>query len=218
MVHELTGLGHRVLGCARTTSDIERLRLTYPAQDFCSVDVSHDSEVKTWALCLFEKYGSPDLVINNAAVLNEKAPLWNIPEQDFNNLLATNITGMVNMIRHFAPLMIERRQGKFINVASRWARKIEVGIGPYCSSKCAVVILTKVLAEELRPTNVVAVALNPGIINTQMLQLYLGRGTPQEPKCYPSPAAWATTAIPFILGLGLKDTGKLRSLPRGGIL
>src|SRR5580698_6652394 len=115
MVDEFVRLGHTVLGCARTRSEIEELAGLYPGNDFQSVDVALDAEVKAWAEGLLEKHGPPDLVLNNAAVINLKASLWSVRDREFSEEIDINIKGVVNVVRHFAPSMINRRRGLFVN-------------------------------------------------------------------------------------------------------
>jgi NAD(P)-dependent dehydrogenase (short-subunit alcohol dehydrogenase family) len=108
--------------------------------------------------------------------------------------------------------MINEKQGIIVNFTSRWGTMFEKQMAPYCATKWAVVALTRVLAEELRLEGIAAVGLNPGIINTGMLQKYLGDNGVFEVSKYPTAADWASAAVPYILSLGLKDSGKLRTV------
>jgi NAD(P)-dependent dehydrogenase (short-subunit alcohol dehydrogenase family) len=208
MVDEFVRRGHKVLGCGRSPDQIEMLATKYPKHDFCIVDVASDKQVSTWARHLLTKYGPPDFVLNNAAIINGKTPLWEVGNREFSSEVDTNLKGVANVIRHFAPAMIERGRGVIVNFSSRWGSKFEKRMAPYCATKWAIVALTRVLAEELKSFGVVAIALNPGIVKTRMLQQYLGTKTIPRTSEYPTPAQWAKVAVPFILGLRLRDTGK----------
>jgi NAD(P)-dependent dehydrogenase (short-subunit alcohol dehydrogenase family) len=211
MVEEFARLGYTVVGCARTKDEIEQLARIYPRHDFQAVNVASDSEVRNWAARILETHEAPTFVLNNAAVLNSRAPLWEIPNQDFSDEVDINIKGVVNVIRHFVPSMIRKRRGVIVNFSSRWGKKCEKQMAPYCATKWAVVALTRALAEELRPEGVTAVALNPGVVRTGMLQRYLGHiATPDAASL--TPAECARVAVPFILRLNLKDTGKFRTV------
>jgi NAD(P)-dependent dehydrogenase (short-subunit alcohol dehydrogenase family) len=216
MVDEFVRLGHTVLGCARTRQEIENLARLYPTHDFKVVNVASDAEVRAWAQCLLRQYGPPDLVLNNAAVINLKASLWKVADRDFSEEIDINIKGVVNVIRHFTPSMITRKRGVIVNFSSRWGKNFEKQMAPYCATKWAVVALTRALAEELKLEGVAAVAINPGIVKTGMLQRYLGNTTP-DMSGYPTPAEWAKIAVPFILRLRIKDTGKVRNVPKANI-
>ena len=78
----------------------------------------------------------------------------------------------------------------------------------YHGSKWAVEGLTQALAEEL-PSSMAAVALNPGVINTEMLQSCFGEAA----AAYPAADLWAKTAVPFILKIGPRDSGTPLSVP-----
>ena len=84
-------------------------------------------------------------------------------------------------------------------------------MAPYCATKWAVVALTRVLAEEIKPNGIAAVALNPGTVKTGMLRKYLGNPT-ADISGYLDPADWAKIAVPMILRFRLKDTGKVRNV------
>jgi len=81
-------------------------------------------------------------------------------------------------------------------------------VATYCATKYAIEGLTLALAQEL-PEGMAAVPLNPGIINTEMLQACFG----DDAGSYPSPEKWAKQAVPFVLGLSAKDNGKSLSVP-----
>jgi NAD(P)-dependent dehydrogenase (short-subunit alcohol dehydrogenase family) len=80
--------------------------------------------------------------------------------------------------------MIRRGSGVIVNFSSGWGRSVSAEVAPYCASKWAVERLTRALAEEL-PSGLAAVPLNPGIINTEMLQSCFGA----DAQNYPEPAA-----------------------------
>ena len=82
MVDEFVRRKHTVLGCGRSQNGIEQLRKQIgPPHDFAVVDVASDGEVKAWAGRLLSAYGPPDLVLNNAGVINKNARLWEVPER-----------------------------------------------------------------------------------------------------------------------------------------
>jgi NAD(P)-dependent dehydrogenase (short-subunit alcohol dehydrogenase family) len=212
MVDEFVRLGHKVSGCGRTEAHIEALARSHPGHHFQKVDVASDAAVMAWANDLLEKHGPPDFVLNNAAVINEKASLCDVRERDFSEVIDINIKGVVHVVRHFVPAMIRRQRGVIVNFSSRWGHKVEKQMAPYCATKWAVIALTRALAAELRPEGVAAVALNPGIVKTGMLERYLGHASNPDVTTCLTPQQWANRAVPFILSFGLKDTGKIRNL------
>ncbi|WP_229501698.1 SDR family oxidoreductase [Nostoc mirabile] len=115
--------GHTVIGCARSSDAIDKIRHSYGApNDFTYVDVANEQLVKKWAEQVLEKYEPPDIVINNAAITNYPAPLWEIPSKEFSDLIDINIKGVVNIIRHFVPAMVKKKRGIIVNLSSGWGR------------------------------------------------------------------------------------------------
>jgi NAD(P)-dependent dehydrogenase (short-subunit alcohol dehydrogenase family) len=209
MADEFARLGHTVLGCGRSKHGMAQLIQTFgKPHDFQSVNVAADSEVKSWANRLLNIYGPPDLLLNNAGIINRNAALWKVSAQEFSDVIDVNIKGVANIIRHFAPAMVEKRHGVMVNFSSGWGRSTEADVAPYCATKWAIEGMTQALAQEL-PPGMAAIPLNPGIINTDMLQSCFGSSA----SSYPTAREWAKTAVPFLLNLGPSDNGKPLSVP-----
>ncbi len=212
MMDEFARLGHTVLGCGRTEAELARLRRAFgPPHDFCRVNVATDAEVQAWAGRLLASHGPPDWLLNNAAVVNREAPLWEFTAREFGELVDVNLKGIVNVIRHFVPAMVKRRSGVIVNFSSGWGRSTDAGFAPYCATKWAIEGLTQALAQEL-PRGMAAIPLNPGIINTPMLQSCFGVSA----AGYPTAPEWAKIAVPFLLRLGPGDNGKPLTVPIRG--
>ncbi len=204
MVDKFVELGHTVMGCGRSRETISTLRTRFrPPHDFQAVDVSLESQVEPWAARLLSAQGPPDLLVNNAAIINQNAPLWQVPADEFDRLFDINVKGVANVIRHFVPAMVARKSGLIINFSSGWGRSVAKEVAPYCASKWAIEGLTLALAEEL-PRGMAAIPLNPGIIDTDMLRSCFGGGASR----YPTPAKWAEKAVPYILSLNSRENGK----------
>jgi NAD(P)-dependent dehydrogenase (short-subunit alcohol dehydrogenase family) len=202
--------GHTVIGCGRGAEQILDLRFGFGAPHrFDIVNVAEAAKVDVWSETVSATHGAPDVLINNAALMNTPAPLWKVPADEFKRLIDVNVTGTANVIRAFVPAMVERGTGTIVNLSSGWGRSVSAEVAPYCASKYAIEGLTKALALEL-PKGMTAVPLNPGVIDTDMLRIGFGESAGD----YGKPAAWAQTAGPFILRLGPKDNGK--SLTVGG--
>jgi NAD(P)-dependent dehydrogenase (short-subunit alcohol dehydrogenase family) len=209
MTGEFIRLGHTVIGCGRSEKAIAELKKQFIApHDFAVVDVASDEQVAGWAKRILLVQGAPDLLLNNAALINRNAPLWEIPAQEFSDVIDVNIKGVVNVIRHFVPAMVSRRIGVIVNFSSGWGRSADAEVAPYCATKWAIEGLTNSLSQEL-PSGMAAVPLNPGIIDTDMLRSCFGGSS----SGYPSPAKWAKTAVPFLLGITAKDNGRQMTAP-----
>lgn len=201
--------GHEVCGAARNAAGVAELTAAYgPPHCFEVVDVRDDARVAAWARSVGAAERPFDLVINNAAIIHRTAPLWELPAEEFDDVLRTNVSGVANVIRWFVPPMVARRRGVIVNFSSGWGRSTSADVAPYCASKFAIEGLTQALAQEL-PDGMAAVALNPGIINTDMLRVAFG----PEAGGYPSPEAWARRAVPFLDGLTARHNGQSLDVP-----
>ena len=204
LAEEFIKAGHAVIGCGRAGDAIFELRMAHAApHDFSVVDVALDNKVALWAAKVLENDSPPDLLINNAAVMNRLAPLWEQDDREFTKLTDVNIRGTQNVIRHFVPAMVAKKKGVIVNFSSGWGRSVSPEVAPYCMSKWAIEGLTKALAAEL-PAGMAAVPLNPGVIDTDMLRSCWADGAAGHPKA----EEWAKTAAPFILKLGPKQNGQ----------
>lgn len=209
LAEEFIRLGHVVLGCGRSEKDIAALQRQFSApHDFAVVDVADDAQVAGWAGRVLADGSAPDLLLNNAGIINRNAPLWEVPAREFSDVIDVNLKGTANVIRHFAPAMIRRGRGVIVNFSSGWGRSTDAGVAPYCATKWAVEGLTQALAQEL-PPGMAAVPLNPGIIRTDMLRSCFGGSA----AGYPPPGEWAKIAAPYILKIDAADNGRPLSVP-----
>ncbi len=212
LTEEFIRLGHTVLGCGRSPDTIARMQKQFGSpHDFAVVDVASDGQVATWAKRILKSRGAPDLVLNNAGLINRNAPLWEIGAQEFSDVIDANLKGVANVIRHFAPVMVKNKSGIIVNFSSGWGRSTDAEVAPYCATKWAIEGLTQALAQEL-PPGMAAVPLNPGIINTDMLRSCFGGSA----STYPTPEEWAKIAVPFLLKLGASDNGRPLTVPVRG--
>ena len=196
--------GHRVTGCGRSQSLIDELAAENgPDSSFECVDVSDDSQVGRWATSVINGSGPPDLLINNAAIVNTNANLWEVGASEFDRVIDVNIKGVTHVIRHFAPAMIAAGGGVIVNLSSGWGRSTAPQVAPYCATKWAIEGLSKSLAQEL-PAGMASIPLNPGIIDTDMLRSCFGAGAGD----YPTADDWAKRAVPFLLSLGPQHNGE----------
>jgi NAD(P)-dependent dehydrogenase (short-subunit alcohol dehydrogenase family) len=197
-----------IAGCGRSVTEINHLAALYSNGDFQALDVQETNKVEEWSHHIFKKLGSPDLIINNAAITNQPAPLWDVPAEEFESVIRINVIGFWNVIHAFVPTMIKQNHGILVNMSSGWGQYGAPLFGPYCTSKFAVEGMTQSLAEEL-PDGMAAVAVSPGMINTKMLKICV----PETAHLAPTPEAWSKCAAPFLLELSAKDNGKSLQIP-----
>ena len=200
--------GQTVIGCGRDARAIEELAdsLTAP-HAFSPLDVTDTDGLLRWAEGVISEHGGPDLLVNNAAVINRSAPLWELEPAETRRVIEVNVLGTMYVLQAFLPAMVAARSGVVVNISSGWGRTTAPEVAPYCASKFAIEGLSRALAQEV-PRDMAVVALNPGVIDTGMLRSAWGDGA----GAYPAPEEWASRAAPMILRLGPRDNGKSLSV------
>ncbi|KAB7678524.1 SDR family NAD(P)-dependent oxidoreductase [Bacillus cereus] len=210
MVDRFHELGWNIYGCGRSKDKIEELKKQYSKiHDFQVIDVSDSQQVNNWANYILNTHTAPDMIINNASIVNQNAQLWKITDQEFENVMNVNVNGVVNVIRAFVPAMVARKEGIIINMSSSWGREGEAELAPYCASKFAIEGITKSMALEL-PHGMAVVALDPGgSISTPMLKSC----APQYINESPTPETWSHKAIEYILNITIDKNGDSLTCP-----
>jgi len=154
---EVEALGSRAL---RRTSDVT---------DRASLEQVLDAALKS--------FGKVDILVNSAG-RTKRAPTIDFSEQDWNDILETNLTGMLRACQIFGRHMAERRYGRIINIASIGSFLGLLEVAAYSASKAAVASLTKSLAIEWAPHGICVNAIAPGVICTALNEKLLN-GTPR---------------------------------------
>tara|TARA_B100000989_G_scaffold157144_1_gene117354 strand:- start:1076 stop:1756 length:681 start_codon:yes stop_codon:yes gene_type:complete len=195
--------GWQVAGCARTTSALIKLGSQLSNSHFFrSVDITNLKQVLTFSEEVIENLGSPTLLVNNAGKINSNARLHEVSEDEFLEVFKVNVCGTHNMIKAFLPKMKGLNQGLIVNFSSYWGQSTAAEVAPYCASKWAIEGLTRALAQEL-PSNLSTVALNPGVIDTDMLRSCFGDAAGSHEK----PRDWAKHAVDCLENLNKSDNG-----------
>lgn len=114
-----------------------------------------------------ERFGSIDILVNNAGITRDGLILT-MKEQDFDDVIATNLKGAFNMIRHVSGLMLRRKSGRIINITSVSGMMGNGGQANYAAAKAGMIGLTKTTAKELASRNITCNAIAPGFVKTDM--------------------------------------------------
>jgi|SRR5688572_18846984 3-oxoacyl-[acyl-carrier protein] reductase len=112
--------------------------------------------------------GDVHILINNAGVARDRA-LWRMEDEEWNEVIETNLSGAFHMIRAVAPIMRSNQYGKIVNVSSVHGIRSEFGLANYAASKAGILGLTRSAAVELGPSNINVNAVAPGYIRTTRL-------------------------------------------------
>ena len=119
-------------------------------------------------------FGGIDIAVNNAATNPHFGPILTAEESHWDKILDVNVKGYFRVAKACAARMKARSGGKIINVASVAGKAPQPGMGVYCVSKAAVLMLTEVLAAELAANNIQVNAIAPGFVKTQFSQALWG--------------------------------------------
>ncbi len=130
-------------------------------------DVSIEQDTLDMAKAVMDKYGRADALINNAGIFPVKL-FEEMTLEDWNAVMAIDLTGMFLATKAIYPIMAEQKSGKIINIASVSGRVGGVGFTHYSAAKGGVIGFTKALARECARMNIQVNAIAPGIIETEM--------------------------------------------------
>ena len=132
-------------------------------------DVTDENIGKTAVQIAQDRFGSPDILINNAGMGSAMESIWEIDIRDWRRDIELNLTSYFMMIQATVPHMIERGYGRIVNTASAAGMEGHALAGGYAAAKAGVVALTKVLGKELAKQGVIVNAVAPALIGSGML-------------------------------------------------
>lgn len=116
---------------------------------------------------VLDSYGKVDILVNNAGITKDNI-IMRMSEQDFDDVLNTNLKGTFNTIRHLSRSFLKNKSGKIINISSVSGVLGNAGQANYSSSKAGVIGLTKSVARELSSRGICVNAVAPGFVETEM--------------------------------------------------
>ena len=132
-------------------------------------DVANFADAQRMVDEVKEKFGGLDILVNNAGI-NRDSVVWKMTEQQWDEVLDTNLKGCFNYIHAAVGLFREQKSGKIVNVTSINGLRGKFGQTNYSASKAGIIGLTKALARELGKSNVNVNAVAPGLIETEMMK------------------------------------------------
>jgi 3-oxoacyl-[acyl-carrier protein] reductase len=164
--------GAKVAVCDLATDGAELLA-AIAAQNaegfYARADVSNFSQVEAMVAAVLQKFGVIDILINNAGITRD-ATLLKMTEEQWNQVISVNLTGVFHSTKAVAPHMVERGKGKIINTSSIVGISGNFGQTNYAAAKAGVIGMTKTWARELGPRGITVNAVAPGFIATEMVK------------------------------------------------
>ena len=134
---------------------------------FFPCDISDPAAVKETFKALVAEMGTIDLLVNNAGITRDKLAMM-MDESDFDKVLDVNLCGAFYCTKQAIPVMVRKRSGKIVNIASIAGIIGNPGQCNYSASKAGLIGMTKTLAKELAPRNITCNAVAPGFVETNM--------------------------------------------------
>lgn len=168
IARSLAGAGAKVAVCARDGAKAQATAQELPggARGY-ACDVGIATEVEQTVAAVEQDVGPIDVLVNNAGITRDNL-LFRISEDDWDDVLATNLKGAFLMTKHAARGMIKRRWGRIINITSVVGMMGNKGQSNYAASKAGLIGFTRAVARELASRNVLVNAVAPGFIETEL--------------------------------------------------
>jgi 3-oxoacyl-[acyl-carrier protein] reductase len=155
--------GVRVILAARDTAKLEEAAREIPGASWVELDLASPQSIKD----AFAKAGKIDILVNNAALTKDGLAM-RMKKDDWDTVLATNLTGAFLATQQVLPAMLKERWGRIINISSVVGEAGNPGQANYVASKAGLIGLTKSLAHEMGSRNITVNAVAPGFVETDM--------------------------------------------------
>lgn len=145
-------------------------------------DVSQVRDVQSAVDACVQKFGAPQIVVNNAGTTHRNQPMLDVDEATFDRVFNVNVKSIYHMARAVIPLMRQQGHGSIINIGSTAGLRPRPGLTWYNASKGAVNLLSKSMAAELGPDGIRVNAICPVMGATGMLEQFLGTADTPEAR------------------------------------
>ncbi len=160
--------GARVILAARRLEQLEQLASGLPGETLVlQMDVADRPQVEERLGSLPPAWREVDILINNAGLARGLTKLQELEPDDWEEMLATNVNGLLQVTRALLPGMLERGRGHVINIGSIAGHQVYPGGNVYCATKHAVKALTDGLRMDLLGTGVRVSSVDPGLVETE---------------------------------------------------
>ena len=205
----LAKAGARSFICGRTETTLSQTvglaQAAGLALEWRRTDVRLPADVDALIHWVQQRAARLDILINAAGILGPQVPLAEVTPEEWDDVIRTNLTGTFLTCRATIPFMVRQKNGCIINLTSGVGRHGRAGWGPYAVSKFGVEGLTQTLAEELAPSGIVVLAVNPGATRTLMRTAAYPK---EDPATLQTPETVATVLLNLVADPTQLPSGK----------
>jgi 2-dehydro-3-deoxy-L-rhamnonate dehydrogenase (NAD+) len=161
----------KVVLADRDTSAVEASAKRLDGDAFAlTADVTRTADVERMVAAARDRWGRLDVVVNNAGITGRSYPIWELTDQDWQDVIACDLTSVFLVCRAAVRVMLEAGGGRIINIASIAGKEGNPTLVPYSTAKAGVIGLTKALAKEVATRNIFVNAVAPAVIGTELLR------------------------------------------------
>jgi NAD(P)-dependent dehydrogenase (short-subunit alcohol dehydrogenase family) len=205
--------GAHIVAIARTTGALEEIddaaRAAGSSATLVPLDMRDYAGIYRLASALNERYQRLDVLVGNAGVVGQRSPLDHIEPQNWDEVMAVNVTANWHLIRAMDALLKRSAAGRVVLITSGAATHARAYSGAYSVSKAALNVLARIYAAETDSTAIRVNVFNPGPTRTRMrAQVMPG----EDPMTLPTPEDVAAKILPLCLP-SCRETGKLFDSP-----
>ncbi len=169
----LADAGARVAVAARTLDQLEELAREIRAKGReafpIAIDMSNADSIKEALAKTAKDFGPVAILVNNAGITKDGLAM-RMKKEDWDCVIATNLTGAFLAIQQVLPAMMRERWGRIINISSVVGEMGNPGQANYVASKAGLIGLTKAIAQEMGSRNITVNAVAPGFVETGMTE------------------------------------------------
>ncbi len=162
-----------VINYVSENTDLEKLKNDINSKNeilFVRANVGDFESSEELVKQAIEKFGKIDVLVNNAGITRDNL-IMRMKEEDFDNVINTNLKGTFNVTKNVVPYMMKKRSGKIVNISSVVGVSGNAGQCNYAASKAGIIGFTKSIAKELASRNILANCVAPGFIDTDMTEV-----------------------------------------------
>jgi len=133
-------------------------------------DVTRTDEVERAVAAVDTRWGRLDIVVNNAGITGGSKLTWELTDEDWNRVIVCDLTSVFLVSRAAVRLMLPRRSGRIVNIASIAGKEGNPTLVPYSTAKAGVIGFTKALAKEVATHGILVNAVAPAVIGTDLVK------------------------------------------------